>query len=32
MEYQVEVTGIAAAEVDNAYEWTKERAPQAAES
>jgi plasmid stabilization system protein ParE len=31
MEYQVEVTEIAAAEVDNAYEWIKERAPQAAE-
>lgn len=32
MEYRVEVTEIAAAEIDNAYEWIKERAPQAAES
>jgi plasmid stabilization system protein ParE len=31
MEYAVEVTEIAAAEIDSAYEWIKERAPDAAE-
>jgi plasmid stabilization system protein ParE len=31
MEYAVEVTQIAAAEIDTAYEWIKERAPDAAE-
>ena len=31
MDYRVEVTEVAAAEVDSAYEWIKERAPLAAE-
>lgn len=31
MEYKVEVTEFAAAEIDNAFEWIKERAPDAAE-
>jgi plasmid stabilization system protein ParE len=31
MEHRVEVTEIAAAEIDNAYEWIAERAPDAAE-
>jgi plasmid stabilization system protein ParE len=32
MEYRVEVTEVAAAEIDSAYEWIKERAPDAAET
>jgi hypothetical protein len=31
MEFKVEVTEIAAAEIDLAYQWIKERAPDAAE-
>jgi len=31
MDYEVEVTEVAAAEIDSAYEWIKERAPDAAE-
>jgi plasmid stabilization system protein ParE len=31
MEYAVEVTEIAAAEIDSAYEWIKEQAPDAAD-
>jgi plasmid stabilization system protein ParE len=31
MEFKVEVTEIAAAEIDFAYQWIKERAPDAAE-
>jgi hypothetical protein len=32
MEYKVEVTEVAAAEIDSAYQWIKERAPDAADS
>ena len=32
MEYEIDVTDTAFAEIDDAYQWIKERAPDAAES